>query len=82
MVSQYEAFMAKPSEGLTKMFERFNRLINDQKLYGKYYEKKEVNMKFVLALPDHLEHKVTTIREGRDTTKVYLKILYDIFKDL
>ena len=80
LVSQYEAFMAKPSKGLTEMFERFNRLINDLQLHGKFYDKKEINMKFMLTLPEHLEHKVTAIREGRDMSKVSLETLYGILK--
>lgn len=29
LVSQYEALLAKPNEGPTKMVERFNKLMND-----------------------------------------------------
>ncbi|KAL8093557.1 hypothetical protein AgCh_035440 [Apium graveolens] len=64
--SQYEGFMAKPKEGIIEVFERFNKLINDLQLHDKYYEVEEVNLKFLLALPDHLEQKISSIREGRD----------------
>ncbi|KAL8149116.1 hypothetical protein AgCh_006209 [Apium graveolens] len=33
LVSQYEGFMAKPKEGITEVFERFNKLINDLQLH-------------------------------------------------
>ena len=33
LVSQYEGFMAKPKEGTTEVFERFNKIINDLQLH-------------------------------------------------
>ena len=33
LVSQYEGFMAKANESITKVFERFNNLINDLQLH-------------------------------------------------
>ncbi|KAL8092201.1 hypothetical protein AgCh_034479 [Apium graveolens] len=42
--------------------ERFNKLINDLQLHDKYYEAEEVNLKFLLTLPDHLEQKISAIR--------------------
>lgn len=50
--------MTNSSEGLTEMFERFNKLINDLQLHVNYYDKKEANMKFMLILPHHLKQKV------------------------
>ena len=55
LISQYEGFMAKPKESIIDVFERFNKLINDLQLHDKYYEAKEVNLKFLLTLPDHLK---------------------------
>ncbi|XP_074362362.1 uncharacterized protein LOC141702605 [Apium graveolens] len=63
LVSQYEAFMAKPKEGITEVFERFNKLINDLQLHGKYFKADEVNLKLLLTLPDKLEQKSSVIRE-------------------
>ena len=78
LVSQY--VMAKANESITEVFERFNKLINDLHLYNKYYETKEVNFKFLLTLPDHLESKIYDIREGRDLTKITLQTLCGILK--
>ncbi|MCI37079.1 hypothetical protein A2U01_0058303, partial [Trifolium medium] len=64
LVSRYEAFMAKPRESITDVFEKFNKLINDLQLHGKYYENHEINLKFLLTLPDHLEQIISAIREG------------------
>ena len=80
LVSQYEGFMAKANESITEVFERFNKLINDLQLHNKYYETKEVNLKFLLTLPDHLESKISAIREGRDLRKITLQTLYGILK--
>ncbi|XP_074355636.1 uncharacterized protein LOC141695276 [Apium graveolens] len=55
LVSQYEGFMAKLKEGITEVFERFNKLVFDLQLHDKYYEAEEVNLKFLLTLLDHLE---------------------------
>ncbi|XP_074346312.1 uncharacterized protein LOC141685085 [Apium graveolens] len=38
LVSQYDGFMEKLKEGITEVFERFNKLVNDLQLHDKYYE--------------------------------------------
>ena len=55
--------MAKPNKIITKVFESFSKLINDLQLNEKYYETIMVNLKFLLTLPDHLERKISAIRE-------------------
>ncbi|KAK1366507.1 hypothetical protein POM88_042068 [Heracleum sosnowskyi] len=80
LISQYEAFMAKPGEDLTSMFERFSKLLTELQIHGKYYDRKELNVKFLLTLPDHLEHKTTAIREGRDLNNITFETLYGILK--
>ncbi|KAK1365736.1 hypothetical protein POM88_041297 [Heracleum sosnowskyi] len=80
LISQYEAFMAKPGEDLTSMFERFSKLLPELQIHGKYYDRKELNVKFLLTLPDHLEHKTTAIREGRDLKNITFETLYGILK--
>ncbi|KAK1365156.1 hypothetical protein POM88_040717 [Heracleum sosnowskyi] len=79
LVSQYEAFMAQPKEGITEVFERFNKLINELKLYDKHYETEELNMKFLLTLPDHLEPRISSLKE-RDLTKIGFDVLYGVLK--
>jgi len=80
LISQYEGFMAKPKEGITDVFERFNKLINDLQLHDKFYDVEEVNLKFLLTLPDHLEQKISAIREGRDLSRITLEVLYGVLK--
>lgn len=70
--------MAKTNEGLTMMFERFSKLMSEFQIHGKLYEKKDINMKFLLTLPEHLEHGITTLGDGRDMKIVSLEILYDV----
>ncbi|KAL8115359.1 hypothetical protein AgCh_022007 [Apium graveolens] len=59
---------------------RFNNLINDLLLHDIYYEAEEVNLKFLPTLPDHLEQKISAIREGRDLSRITLEVLYGILK--
>lgn len=54
-MSQYEGFMAKSREGIIEVFGRFNKLINDLQLHGKYYGTEEINLKSLLTLLDRLE---------------------------
>ncbi|KAK1355940.1 hypothetical protein POM88_049196 [Heracleum sosnowskyi] len=80
LISQYEAFMEKSGEDLTTMFERFNKLMTELQIHGKYYDRKELNVKFPLTLPEHLEHKVIAIREGRNLNNISLETLYGVLK--
>ncbi|XP_074323121.1 uncharacterized protein LOC141660060 [Apium graveolens] len=76
LVSQYEGFMDKLKEGITKVFERFNKLINNLQLHDNYYEAKEMNLKFLLTLPDHLEQEISATRVGRILGRITLEVLY------
>ncbi|XP_063942734.1 uncharacterized protein LOC135150381 [Daucus carota subsp. sativus] len=80
LVAQYEQFGSNPGEGISEVFIRFNNLINNLNLNGKYYDNKEVNLKFLLTLPEHLEHRITAIRESRDLTEISLEQLYGVLK--
>lgn len=77
LLSQYEAFMAQPKEGITEVFERFYRLVNELLFNGKTYSTKELNMKFLLTVANHLEPKVKSLRE-RDLNKITYNVLYEV----
>ena len=62
------------------MFERFSKLLGELQLHGKHYDKKEVNLKFLLTLPTHLESRVMAIRDGRNLNNVSLETLYGVLK--
>ncbi|KAK1392926.1 hypothetical protein POM88_011982 [Heracleum sosnowskyi] len=78
--SSYEHFRSNPGEGISEVFERYNKLINDLNLNGKYYTIKEINKKFLLTLPIHLEHKISAIREARDLGEISVERLYGVLK--
>ena len=80
LTSQYEAFKSLPGESVTQVFERFNRLINELSIQGKTYPLRETNRKFMLTLPAHLEHKVSSIRERNDFNTLSLEKLYGKLK--
>ena len=72
--------MEKAGEALTQTFERFNKLLAELQIHGKFYEKKKVNVKFLLTLPEHLENRATAIREGRNLKNISLDTLYGVLK--
>ncbi|KAL8110399.1 hypothetical protein AgCh_026209 [Apium graveolens] len=72
-VSQCEGLMAKPKESITDVFVRFNKLINYLQIHDKYYEVEEVYLKFLLTLPNHVEQKISAIRNGGDLSKMTLE---------
>ncbi|XP_074360999.1 uncharacterized protein LOC141701209 [Apium graveolens] len=63
LTSQYEAFKSLPEESITQVFERLNKLLNKLSIYGKTYPDREVNRKFMLVLPHHLENKASSVHE-------------------
>ena len=80
LTSEYEHFKSTSGEGISEVFERYNKLINKLNLQGKFYTQKEINRKFLLTLPTHLEHRITAIRESRDMNEVSLERLYGVLK--
>ena len=80
LTSQYEAFKSLPEESITQVFERYNKLLNDLNLHGKVYTSREVNRKFMLTLPSHLEHKISSIRERDDINEMSIERLYGKLK--
>ncbi|KAL8119782.1 hypothetical protein AgCh_017046 [Apium graveolens] len=80
LTSEYEHFKSNPGEGITEVFERYNALINNLNINDKYYSIREVNKKFLLTLPTHLEHRIIAIREARDLSEISLDRLYGVLK--
>ena len=77
---QYEAFKSLPGEGITSVFERLDKLLNELSIHGKTYAQKEINRKFMLTLPSHLENKANSVRERLDFKTMSLEKLYGKMK--
>ena len=80
LTSQYEAFKSFPGETVSQLFERFTRLLNELSMQGKTYPLRESNRKFMLTLPHHIEHRVTSIRERDDFATMSLERLFGKLK--
>ena len=80
LTSQYEAFKSLPGENISQVFERYKKLLNDLNLYGKIYSSREVNRMFMLTLPSHMEHKISSIRERDDINEMSIERLYGKLK--
>ena len=80
LTSEYEHFNSAPGESISDVFGRYNKLINNLNLHGKQYTPREVNRKFLLTLPSHLEHRITAIRESRNMNTITLERLFGILR--
>ncbi|XP_017217450.1 uncharacterized protein LOC108195023 [Daucus carota subsp. sativus] len=61
LTHEYEDFASKSDESLSDLYDRFVILLNDLSLVDKEYDLEDSNMKFLLALPEKWNLKVTTI---------------------
>ncbi|XP_074347015.1 uncharacterized protein LOC141685835 [Apium graveolens] len=77
LTSQYEAFKSLPGESITRVFARLNKLLNELSIHCKTYPQREVNRKFMLVLPHHLENKASSVHECVDFETMTLEKLYD-----
>ncbi|KAK1364596.1 hypothetical protein POM88_040157 [Heracleum sosnowskyi] len=80
LTSQYEAFRSLPGESITQVFEKYTKLLNELAMKGKTYPLRESNMKFMMTMPHHVEHKSSSIRERIDFTKMSLEMIYGKLK--
>ncbi|XP_074376921.1 uncharacterized protein LOC141718435 [Apium graveolens] len=80
LITQYEAFRSLPGEGVTSVYERLNRLLNEMSRHGKKYAQHEINRKFLLALPSHLDNKAETVHERVDFKTMKLEKVYGRMK--
>lgn len=51
LIQQYEHFYYIPGKGLSETFNRFQKLLNGLELYGRIYQVKDSNIKFLRSLP-------------------------------
>ncbi|KAK1358950.1 hypothetical protein POM88_043424 [Heracleum sosnowskyi] len=80
LIRKYHKFTAKPGESITKLYDRFNRLVNDLRLLGRTCENYEVNLKFIQALPSFWDKWAAPIRFCNDMHAMPLQVLYGKLK--
>ena len=80
LMSQYEMFKSYHGETITQVFERYNKFLNELSIQGKNYPLRETNMNFILTLPHHVEHRVSSIRRRDDFNTMYLEKIYGKLK--
>ena len=76
LTSQYKAFKSLYRESITQVFKQYNKLLNELSIQGKTYPLREINRKFMLTLPYHVEHKISSIHERDDIHTMSLEKLY------
>ena len=82
LVQQYEMFAARPSEGISEIYDRFVKLINELKVYGGdvEYHLSSVNSRFLRSLPRVWESKTTPLRMQRNIDSVPIEEIYGELK--
>jgi hypothetical protein len=77
LTQEYEHFDSKSGESLTDLYDRFVKLLNDLSLVNKEYDLEDSNLKFLLALPEKWDLKVTTIRDNLDLGECLLMMFME-----
>ena len=80
LTQEYEHFDSKSGESLTDLYDRFVKLLNDLSLVDKEYDLEDSNLKFLLALPEKWDLKVTTIRDNLDLGEMSLDDVFGRLK--
>ncbi|KAL8088634.1 hypothetical protein AgCh_038421 [Apium graveolens] len=66
LIQQYEYFHFKEGESLNDTFNRFQKLLNGLKLYGRVYQVKDSNLKFLRSLPKEWKPMTVSLRNSQD----------------
>lgn len=80
LIQQYEHFYFKSGENMSDTFNRFQKLLNGLKLYGKVYQVKDSNLKFIRALPREWKPITMSMRNTQEYREYSLERLYGILK--
>ena len=75
LVHKYELFKMKEGEGIQKMFNRFNDILNGLKALGKIYSNSKLVRKVLRALPKSWALKKDAILEANDLNNLPLEEL-------
>ena len=80
LIQQYEYFHYKSGEKLTDIYSRFQKLLNGLKLYGRVYEVKDSNLKFLRSLPKEWKPMTVSLRNSQEYKSFTLDRLYGVLK--
>jgi len=80
LIQQYEHFHFKAGESLNDTFSRFQKLLNGLKLYGRIYQTKDSNLKFLRALPKEWKPMTVSLRNTQEYKDYTLERLYGTLK--
>ena len=80
LIQQYEYFHFEENESLNDTFNRFQKLLNGLKLYGRVYQVKDSNLKFLRSLPKEWKPMTVSLRNSQDYKDFTLERLYGILK--
>jgi len=80
LIQQYEYFHFEEGESLNDTFNRFQKLLNGLKLYGRVYQVKDSNLKFLRSLPKEWKPMTVSLRNSQDYKDFTLERLYGILK--
>ncbi|KAK1369382.1 hypothetical protein POM88_035474 [Heracleum sosnowskyi] len=80
LIQQYEHFHFKSGESLNDTFSRFQKLLNGLKLYGRVYQVKDSNLKFLKALPKEWKPMTISLRNTQEYKDFTLERLYGTLK--
>ncbi|XP_074371622.1 uncharacterized protein LOC141712548 [Apium graveolens] len=80
LTQEYEHFDSKSDESLTDLYDRFVKLLNDLSLVDKEYDIEDSNLKFLLALLESWDLKVTIIRDNYALDETTLDEIYGMLK--
>ncbi|KAL8148605.1 hypothetical protein AgCh_005820 [Apium graveolens] len=80
LIQQYEYFHSEDRESLNDTFNRFQKMLNGLKLYGRVYQVKDSNLKFLRSLPKEWKPMTVSLRNSQDYKDFTLERLYGILK--
>ena len=80
LIQQYESFHFKAGESLSDIFNRFQKLLNGLKLYGRVYQVKDANLKFLRALPKEWKPMTVSLKNTQEFKDYTLERLHGTLK--
>ncbi|KAL8155629.1 hypothetical protein AgCh_000864 [Apium graveolens] len=80
LTQEYEHFDSRDNESLTEIYDIFQKLLNYISLVNKEYDLEDSNLKFLLALPEKWDFKVTSIRDYYQLDITPLDEIYGVLK--